>query len=39
MKRTIIRIVMTALLLLGCGAPSVLADGIPVPICYPTPCQ
>ncbi len=39
MQRIIVRIVLTALLLLSCGVPSVLADGPnPPPLCYPYAC-
>jgi hypothetical protein len=39
MQRIIVRIVLTALFLLGCGAPSVLADGPGgPPLCYPIAC-
>ncbi len=39
MKRTIVRIVLTALLLLACGTPSILADGPGgPPLCYPIAC-
>jgi len=37
MKRTIIKIVVTTLLLLALGA-SAVADGVPLPMCYPKPC-
>lgn len=38
MQRTIVRIILAALLLVGCGAVPVLADGTPMPLCYPKPC-
>jgi len=38
MKRTILRIVVTTLLLLALGASSAVADGVPLPMCYPKPC-
>jgi len=39
MKKTIIRIVVTTLLLLALGATSAVADGVPLPMCYPNPCS
>ncbi len=39
MKRTIIKIVVTTLLLLALGASSAVADGIPKPMCWPNPCS
>jgi hypothetical protein len=39
MKKTILRIVVTTLLLLALGASSAVADGVPLPACYPKPCQ
>ena len=38
MKKTIVRIILAAFLLLTSGATPVLADGSPVPLCYPRPC-
>ena len=38
MKRTIRKIVVTALLLLALGASSAVADSVPMPVCYPKPC-
>jgi hypothetical protein len=38
MKKTILKIVVTTLLLLALGASSAVADGIPAPMCYPRPC-
>ena len=40
MKRTIVRIVLTALLLLACGTPTILADGPGggPPLCLPLAC-
>ena len=38
MKRTIIKIVVTTLLLLALGASSAVADSVPMPMCYPRPC-
>ena len=38
MKNTIVRVILVTLLLVG-GAMPVLADGIPVPVCWPgQPC-
>jgi hypothetical protein len=37
MKQTIVRIILVTLLGLA-GAMPVLADGTPVPLCYPRPC-
>ncbi|HET9365395.1 MAG TPA: hypothetical protein VFP71_10355 [Candidatus Angelobacter sp.] len=34
MKKTIVRIILVTFLLLAAGAP-VLADGTPVPVCWP----
>jgi len=39
MKSTILRIIVVTLLLVACGAAPVLADGWPVPLCYPNPCS
>jgi hypothetical protein len=39
MKKTILKIVVTTLLLLALGASSAVADGVPLPGCYPRPCQ
>lgn len=38
MKKTIVRIILVTFLLLTSGAVPVLADGTPVPLCYPRPC-
>jgi hypothetical protein len=38
MKRTILKTVITTLLLLSLGASSAVADGIPAPVCYPIRC-
>jgi hypothetical protein len=39
MKKTIVRIILVAFLLLTSGAAPLLADGgEPVPLCYPRPC-
>lgn len=37
MKKTIVRIILAALLLVA-GATPVLADGTPMPVCWPHPC-
>jgi hypothetical protein len=37
MKRTIVRIILVTFLVLTSGV-AVLADGTPVPLCYPRPC-
>jgi hypothetical protein len=37
-KKTIVRILAIAFLLLASGATPVLADSTPLPICYPRPC-
>jgi len=39
MKKTVLRIVAIALLLLASGATPVLADGVPAPVCWPSPCS
>lgn len=40
MKKTIVRIILVTFLLLASGATPVLADGTPVPVCWPgTPCM
>jgi hypothetical protein len=38
MKKTILRIVVTTLLLLALGASAAVADSTPLPMCYPKPC-
>ncbi|HEV3316975.1 MAG TPA: hypothetical protein VG488_08410 [Candidatus Angelobacter sp.] len=38
MKKTLLRIVVAALLLAACGSTPVLADGTPLPMCYPQRC-
>jgi len=38
MKKTIVRIILVTFLLLTSGAAPLLADGTPVPVCYPRPC-
>lgn len=38
MKKTILKIVVTTLLLLALGASSAVADTVPAPMCYPTRC-
>jgi hypothetical protein len=38
MKKTILKIVVTSLLLLALGASSAVADTVPAPVCYPRPC-
>jgi uncharacterized lipoprotein YajG len=40
MKKTIVRMILVAFLLLAsCTAPILAnADGVPLPICYPRPC-
>ncbi|HET9365396.1 MAG TPA: hypothetical protein VFP71_10360 [Candidatus Angelobacter sp.] len=38
MKKTIVRIILVTFLLFASGAVPVLADGTPVPLCYPSPC-
>jgi hypothetical protein len=38
MKKTIVRIILVTILLVA-GAMPVLADGTPVPLCYPRPCS
>ncbi|HVG91297.1 MAG TPA: hypothetical protein VNB54_07385 [Alphaproteobacteria bacterium] len=38
MKKTILRIVVTTLLLLALGASSAVSDSVPLPMCYPKPC-
>ena len=38
MKRTIVRIILVAFLLLASGTAPVLADSVPMPVCYPKPC-
>ncbi len=35
MKNTFVRIVLAALLLMGCGVQAVMADGGPFPMCFP----
>ncbi len=35
MKNTFVRIVLAALLLMGCGVQAVMADGNPPPLCKP----
>jgi hypothetical protein len=37
MKKTIVRITLVTLFLVA-GAAPVLADGTPMPVCYPRPC-
>lgn len=39
MKKTVLKIVITTLLLLALGASSAVADGIPAPMCWPNPCS
>jgi hypothetical protein len=39
MKKTILKIVVTTMLLLALGGTSAVADGVPAPICYPRPCR
>jgi len=39
MKGTILKIVVTTLLLLELGASSAAADTVPAPGCYPHPCS
>lgn len=39
MKKTILKIVVTTLLLLALGGTSAVADSIPKPICWPSPCS
>jgi len=36
--KTIVRIVLATLLLVACSSAPVLADGGPVPACWPNPC-
>ncbi|HEY6349155.1 MAG TPA: hypothetical protein VI636_07080 [Candidatus Angelobacter sp.] len=38
MQRIIIRIAVALLLLVAGGSTPVVADGFPVPLCYPNPC-
>ena len=38
MKNTIVRIIVVTLLLLASGTTTVLADGTPMPMCYPDRC-
>jgi hypothetical protein len=38
MKKTIVRIVVTSLLLLALGSTTAVADGTPMPMCWPNPC-
>lgn len=37
--RTIVRIALLLLLLATCGSAPVLAEGGPVPWCWPNPCS
>jgi len=39
MKSTILRIIVVTLLLVACGSAPVLADGTPLPLCWPNPCS
>jgi hypothetical protein len=39
MNKTILRIVMTTLLLLALGTTSAVADSLPMPMCWPNPCS
>ena len=38
MKKMVVRIILVAFLLLASGAVPVLADSVPMPVCYPKPC-
>ena len=38
MKKTIIRTILAAIFLLASASTPVVADGFPVPLCYPNPC-
>lgn len=38
MKKTILRIVVTTLLLVALGTTAAVADTVPAPVCYPRPC-
>ncbi|HVG91298.1 MAG TPA: hypothetical protein VNB54_07390 [Alphaproteobacteria bacterium] len=38
MKKTFVRIIVITFLLLASGTMPVLADGTPMPVCYPRPC-
>jgi hypothetical protein len=40
MKKTVLRLILAALLLTACGYTPTLAraDGFPLPMCWPNPC-
>jgi hypothetical protein len=38
MKKTIVRIIVITFLVLASGTAPVLADSVPMPMCYPNPC-
>ena len=36
--KTVLRIVVTTLLLVALGTTAAVADSVPLPMCYPKPC-
>lgn len=38
MKKILIRTFVAAIFLVASGSTPVVADGFPVPLCYPNPC-